>query len=172
MNIYDFDTTSEYSAENFAFYVGGGKEIITDYFIFTPQLSVLANSYSQESYTEEASNAVGREIDSFDAFYFQSSLGCSMAMYMGSEVFTFKPEIRAHWLHEWLGDDETINYNLIGGAETYRLALQAPEEDILKIGVGAAAQFGEYLELRADFDSRHSSNYSDYTLLGSLRYQF
>ena len=86
-----FDTTSDFSARNVAFYVGGGKEIKTDYFIITPQLSMLANSYSQDAYTEKASNAVGRNIDSFDAFYFQSSLGCSLGMYMGSEEFTFKP---------------------------------------------------------------------------------
>ncbi|MDH3981943.1 MAG: autotransporter outer membrane beta-barrel domain-containing protein, partial [Kiritimatiellaceae bacterium] len=172
MGVSTFDTTSDYSAQNIAFYVGGGKEMQTDYLIFTPQLSMLANSYAQDGYTEEASNAVEREIDSFDAFYLQSSLGCSMGMYIGSEEFTFKPEIRAHWLHEWIGDDENINYNLVGGTGSYNLALQAPEKDILKIGVGAAAKFGEYLELRVDLDTRQSGSYSDYTLLGSLRYQF
>ena len=95
-----------------------------------------------------------------------------MGMYMGSEDFTFKPEIRAHWLHEWMGDAETINYNLVDGTGTYKMTLQAPEKDILKIGIGAAAKFGEFLELRADLDTRRSGNYSDYTLLGSLRYQF
>ena len=52
------------------------------------------------------------------------------------------------------------------------MILQAPEEDIIKLGVGVSGKVGEYLELRADLDTRRGSNYSDYTLLGSLRYRF
>ena len=59
-----------------------------------------------------------------------------------------------------------------GNGTEYNMLLQAPESDILKLGAGLAAKMTEYLELRADLDTRWSSNYSDYTLFGSLRYQF
>jgi T5SS/PEP-CTERM-associated repeat protein len=167
-----FDTTADYDARNIAFYFGGGKEIAGQYLIFTPQASLLGNYYKQDSYTEDATTAVGREVDSFDALYIQSSIGGSMGFYAALGNVTLKPELRAYWLHEWNADEEKLDYSLIGGANSYTMLLQAPEEDILKLGIGTSAKLGDYLELRADLDTRIGSDYSDYTLLGSLRYQF
>ncbi|MDF7808509.1 autotransporter outer membrane beta-barrel domain-containing protein [Pontiellaceae bacterium B12219] len=167
-----FDTTAEYRAQTLSFFAGGGKEITRDYVIFTPELSFLGTYYFQENYQEEASNAVGRKVRSLETFNLQSSLGTSMAMYMGLGKITFKPEISAYWLHEWIGDEEEILYSLQGANGTYALDFQAPEKDILKLGIGSSAKWGEYLELRADLDGRFGSDYSDYTLLGSVRYQF
>ncbi|QBG47538.1 autotransporter domain-containing protein [Verrucomicrobia bacterium S94] len=165
-------TTADYNADNLAFSIGGGKEIVSRYLIFTPQASLLGNIYSQESYEEDAPYTVGREVDSFNAFYLQSAIGGSASFYMGMGNITFKPEIRLHWLHEWLADDDDLDYKLAGGASNYTLQLQAPEEDIFKLGIGSSAKIGEFLELRADLDTRFGKDYSDYTLLGSLRYQF
>ncbi len=167
-----FDTEADYDAKNIAFYFGGGKEITGKYLIFTPQASILGNYYKQDSYTEDATTAVAREVDSFDAFYLQSSLGASLGFYTQMGEVTLKPEIRLHWLHEWNADDESLDYSLVGGANNYSMKLQAPEEDILKLGIGTSAKLGDYLELRADLDTRQGSDYSDYTILGSLRYQF
>ncbi len=168
-----FDTQSDTDARNIAIYVGGGKEIAGKYLIYTPQVSLLGNYYNQDAYKEQASNAVARAVDSFDAFYLQSSVGGSMAMYVGMGDITIKPELRAYWQHEWNAKEESLGYSLIDGTgANYTMFLQAPEKDILKIGIGASAKLGEYLELRADLDTRQGKNYSDMTLLGSLRYQF
>lgn len=167
-----FDTSASYSSQNLALFAGGGKEIAGNYLIFTPQLSFLGNFYMQKAYTETSSNAVGRQVDSMNSFNLQSTLGTSMAMYLGMGTVTLKPELRAFWLHEWAGDEEKLNYSLIGGTGSYSMLLQAPEKDILKLGIGTSAKWGDYLELRADLDTRLGSNYRDYTLLGSLRYQF
>ncbi|WP_372798371.1 autotransporter domain-containing protein, partial [Pontiella sp.] len=167
-----FGTQAEYDAQNVAFSIGAGKEMIGQYLIFTPQVSFLGNLYFQDEYTETSSGAVTREVDSFNAFYLQSAVGGSAAMYLGMGDVTLKPEFRIHWMHEWLGDDESLDYKLSGGSNNYNLQLQAPEKDIFKIGIGSSAKFGEYLELRADLDTRFGKDYSDFTLLGSLRYQF
>jgi outer membrane autotransporter protein len=167
-----FNTEADYDAQNTAIYVGGGKEIIGDYLIITPHASLLANYYDQDSYTEESSNAVGREVESFDELYVQSELGCSVAFYTTLGKLLLKPEFRASWLHEFNADDEDLSYTLIGGTNPYVMTLQAPEEDILRLGAGISAKIGEYLELRTDLDTRTGSNYSDLTLSGSLRYQF
>ena len=119
-----------------------------------------------------ATNAVARSVDSFNALYVQSSIGCSLGVYMSMGDITFQPEIRAHWLHEFNASEEDLSYTLIGGTGNYSMMLQAPEEDILKLGAGVAAKLGEYLELRADLDTRQSANYSDFTMTGSIRYQF
>ena len=168
-----FDTTASYDARNIAFYLGGGKEIIGQYLIITPQASLLANYYEQDAYDEKSTTAVARSVDSFDALYVQSSLGCSLGVYMAMGEVTLKPEVRAHWLHEFNGDEETLPYSLVGGnGIPYSMTLQAPEADILRLGAGIAAKMSEYLELRFDLDTQQASDYSDYTVLGSLRYQF
>jgi len=167
------DTTASYDAQNIAFYLGGGKEIIGKYLVITPQASLLVNQYEQDAYEEEATTGVPRTMDAFDALYVQSSLGCNLALYTMVGEFTLKPELRAHWLHEFNGDEESLSYHLINGdGTTHNMLLQAPEEDILKLGAGVATKMSEYLELRFDLDTRMGSNYSDYTATGSLRYQF
>ncbi len=168
-----FDTTSEYDAMNLAFYLGGGKEFTGDYLIVTPQASLLVNYYEQDAYDEESTGAEPRSIDAFDALYVQSSIGCNLGVYSSMGNLTLKPELRAHWLHEFNASEETLPYRLVGGNGTsYNMILQAPEEDILKLGAGVSAKMSDYLELRADLDTRLGSGYSDYTLFGSLRYQF
>jgi outer membrane autotransporter protein len=167
-----FNTKASYDAQNTAIYVGGGKEIIGNYLIITPYASLLANYYDQDSYREKSSDAVGREVESFDELYVQSELGCSVAFYTAMGNLTLKPELRVSWMHEFNADEEDLSYNLIGGTNPYVMTLQAPEEDIIRLGAGITAKLSEYLELRADLDTRQGSEYSDYTLLGSLRYQF
>ncbi len=167
-----FDTTASYDAQNIAFYLGGGKEITGNYLIITPQASLLANYYEQDAYDEKSTTAVTRSVDSFDALYVQSSIGCNLGIYMAVREVTLKPEIRAHWLHEFNAKEEDLPYRLVGGTGNYTMFLQAPEEDILKLGAGLSAKMSEFLELRADLDTRQSKNYSDYTLVGSIRYQF
>jgi T5SS/PEP-CTERM-associated repeat protein len=167
-----FDTTADYNARNLAFYLGGGKEYASEYLIFTPEASLLANYYSQDSYDEKSTTAVARSVESFDTWYLQSSVGCKLAFYTAVGDTVIRPELRLHWLHEFNADEGDLPYALIGGTGSYQMQLQAPEEDILKLGVGCSAKVSEYLELRADLDTRRGSSYSDYTLLGSLRYQF
>jgi len=168
-----FDTKASYDAKNIAFYLGGGKEIVGTHLIITPQASLLANRYEQDAYDEESSDAVARSVDGFDALYVQSSLGCSLGFYSTMGTTVFKPELRAHWLHEFNGDDESLSYRLIDGSGTaYNMLLQAPDSDIFKLGAGFSAKMSEYLELRADVDARLSAEYSDFTFTGSLRYQF
>ncbi len=167
-----FDTKAKYDTQNVAIYFGGGKEIIGNYLVITPQASLLGNYYSQDSYTETSTTALPRKVDSFDNFYLQSAIGCNVGFYTAMGDMILKPELRAFWLHEFNAREEDLNYSVVGLAGTYNLQMQAPESDIIKIGGGLAAKVGEYMELRADLDARVASGYSDYTLFGSIRYQF
>jgi T5SS/PEP-CTERM-associated repeat protein len=167
-----FDTSADYDADNVAVYVGGGKEIVGDYLIITPKASLLGNYYNQQSYTEKSSTAVPRSVDSFDTFYLQSSLGCNVGFFVAKGDVFIRPELSAFWLHEFNAQEESVVYSLAGGTDSYFLLLQSPEEDLFKLGAGVSAKIGEYLELRADLDGRYASDYSDYTLRGTVRYQF
>jgi T5SS/PEP-CTERM-associated repeat protein len=167
-----FDTKADYDADNVAVYIGGGKEIVGDYLIITPQASLLGNYYNQESYDEESSTAVPRSVASFDTFYLQSRLGCNVGVYIAMDEIFIRPELSAFWLHEFNAQEEDLVYTLAGGSGSYIMQLQAPEEDLFKIGAGASAKLGEYLEVRVDIDGRYASDYSDYTLLGTIRYRF
>lgn len=167
-----FNTTADYDAQNIAFYLGGGKEITGRYLIITPQASLLANRYSQGDYSE-TSDGVARAVESFDTLYVRSALGCNIGFYSSVGETSVKTELRGHWLHEFNSDEESVKYRLIGGDGTaHTLFMQAPESDILRLGAGITAKMSEYLELRADLDTRQAAHYSDYTVLGSLRYQF
>lgn len=167
-----FNTDASYDAHNVAVYIGGGKEITGNYLIITPQASLLGNYYKQDSYVESSSTAVPRKVDSFNTVYVQSAIGCNVGFYSTVGDTTIKPEFRAFWLHEFNAREEDVSYSLVGGTGSYNVQMQAPESDIFKLGGGISTKMGEYLEIRADLDARMASSYSDYTLLGSIRYQF
>lgn len=166
-----FNTTSDYDANNIAIFFGAGKEMIGDYLIITPKVSLLANIYNQDGYTESATNAVGRTVDGFNTWYLQSSIGFDVALYAGvGENFTIKPEVRLHWLHEFNADEESVRYQVNGS--DFNMILQSPDSDIIKLGAGLSAEISEYTEISLDGDLRFGDNYSDYTIGGSVRYQF
>ena len=169
-----FDTTGAFDARNVAVYFGGGKEIIGQYLVFTPQASLLANYYAQDGYTESSTTAVARQIGSASTFYLQSSLGCNVAGYHRiSDETTMKGEARAFWMHEFNAREEDLDYRLVGGnSQYYTLQMQAPESDVIKIGFGISMIFEDSAEFRVDLDSSMAGSYTDHTLSGTFRVRF
>ena len=85
--------------------------------------------------------------------------------YMGMGEITLKPELRAHWLHEFNAKEEDLPYQLVGGTGNYNMILQAPEEDILKLGAGISAQLSDLLEVRIDLDTAHQRKVDHYAIV-------
>jgi outer membrane autotransporter protein len=161
---------ADYDADNIAIYFGGGKEIQSsgnDGVVFTPEAALVASYYGQDSYTDGL-----MQVDAYDRWSVQSRLGAALAVQkpMGSAVL--KPEFRTYWLHEFNADPDQIGYSLMGGAGRYGFGVQAPEEDILELGVGISSTFNDRLELALDFDAQFSDLYKALTVGGRIMYEF
>ncbi len=159
----------DFDADNYAVYVGGGKEIReTDGdLLFTPEAALIIGYYDQEDYNDGA-----MDIDAYDRWSYQSRLGAALALQKHAGSVVLKPEVRIHWLHEFNADPDQIGYSLMGGTGRYTFGVQAPDEDILEVGAGFSATFNDRLELVLDVDAQHSELYKAINVSGRIMYEF
>ncbi len=167
-----FGTHSDHKASNYALYLGGGREIRSrnGRVILTPEGSVLMSDYIQNAYTE--GGMLPREVHAYERTSIASSLGATLAVQQEFDIMILKPEVRAHWLHEFDTDTESASYSLVGGTGEYHYSMPAAEENMLEAGAGLTAQFHDELSLGLDVDWRFGKDYDAYTVSGRMVYEF
>lgn len=173
----------EYDASTMGLYIGGGMDFSTfnDSMLFTPEVSLLSTYYDRDGYTETAAAAgpyPDKVWDAYDQWSYLSSLGATLSMNRQFESFDlemeFHPEIRAHWLHEFNADMDADTYLMEGGTTPIGVALQAREEDLIKVGAGVrfAKWNSDTLEFGLDFDGIFGEDYEAYIFSGKLLHRF
>jgi|GEM_PF-5563858 len=170
-------TSADYNAHSVSAYVGGGMGLsLGDTLLFTPEASILSTYYKRDSYTETGFGA--KKWDAYDQWSYLGSLGGTLSMTRRIDSFNlamaFRPELRAHWLHDFNADMDETTYTLAGGANSINVDLQAREEDLLKLGAGIrfSSWESETLEFGVDFDATFGEDYKAYVLSGKLLHRF
>lgn len=167
-------TEADFDADNFAAYIGGGKELAKGAWRITPEAALTVGYYDQEAYTETARGVgIPASVDSYSQWSYQTSLGGSLAYLKEFDNnVTLRPEIRAYWLHELDAKDQGQNYRLTSGTQQHEFTVHSPDEDVLEIGAGVSTQLGDSLEVRVDVDMQISDNYDGVTASGRIAYEF
>ncbi|MCF7817574.1 MAG: autotransporter domain-containing protein [Kiritimatiellales bacterium] len=161
--------TGRFDADNYAVYVGGGKEfqLSNTGLLFTPEAALLVGYYGQESYNDGL-----MDVGTYDRWSYQSRIGAAFALPRQCGTAVLKPEVRAYWLHEFNADSDQIGYSLTGGTGRYTFGVQAPDEDVLEAGVGLGIAFSDRLEIVLDVDGQYSDRYEAITVSGRAVYDF
>ncbi|MEI6890774.1 MAG: autotransporter domain-containing protein, partial [Pontiella sp.] len=173
-----FDTSAEFDANQLAFYLGGGKELLylDDRLIVTPSAGILGGLYMQEGYTEQADNAIARKVDDYNRFSFRSEFGVQAIFHKHLKKFVLMPETHVNWLHEFNDDEDQVDFSLVGGTGSYSFGMQAPVSDILEVGVGlslwAESRNNVVYEWALGFDSRFGDGYSANAINARLVVEF
>jgi outer membrane autotransporter protein len=168
-----FGTKANYDAGDYAFYMGAGKQITKDAWVFTPEASLTVSYYDQDAYVETSTIGVPASVDAYDRWSYLASLGGSASYLMELENgMTLVPEVRAYWLHEFAVKDEEQSYTLVGGSERHSFTVKSPDEDTFEIGTGISSRIAEGLEVRVDLDAQVSENYESVTASGRITYEF
>jgi outer membrane autotransporter protein len=161
-----FDTSAEFSANQLAYYIGGGKEMTfkNDQLFLTPSAGLLGSYYAQEKYTEDATTAVPRDVDAYDRWSMQSELGIKVSFEREYDRFVLMPETHASWLHEFNSDEQDVDYSLVGGTGDYTFHMQAPVDNLFEVGLGLAVwtenKEGVIFEWALGLDARFGDGYS------------
>ncbi|MCF7864321.1 MAG: autotransporter domain-containing protein, partial [Kiritimatiellales bacterium] len=171
----DFDVTSSVDASQTAFYIGGGKEFKDpdgSRALLHPLLGLQVSQFNQDAYTEKSANAVAKNVDSYDRWSYQSILGATMILPATGKTVDLETQLRAHWLHEFNGDNETVGYTLVGSSQPGQFVLRSPDQNVGQFGIGCVAKWQNGLQLRADLDGQVSSTFYSATVSGALLYEF
>ncbi len=173
-----FDTSSDVDANQFAFNLSGGKELIymEDRLFVTPSAGILSGLYSQDAYTEKSSNAVAKQVDAYSYWSFQSELGVKAAYHKELTKNVLMPEMHANWLHQFNADADQLGYSLVGGTGNYSFGMQAPVADLLEVGVGLSlwteSKKGTVSEWVLGLDSRFGDGYSATAFNARMLFEF
>jgi hypothetical protein len=179
--IESFGYEGDYNANMLGMYLGGGYGMaaFNDKLLFTPEASILLTYYGHGSYTETSSVGMpDKDYDSYDHWSQLLSMGATLSMVKQIESFrtelAFQPEIRAHWLHEFNADLEDETYVMADGVNSISAALQAREEDLIKVGAGI--RFSKWdndtTEFGIDLDGVFGRDYDAYIISGKLMHSF
>ena len=167
-----FGSEAEMDASTAVFYIGASEEAISGPITFTPVVAFQVANYSQDSYDEVSENAIGRSVDSYDRWSYQSILGFTLGSVKTMESFDFITRVKASWQHEFNTDIESLNYTLIGGTDPHYFLIQAPVEDAFDLGVSIGALFGKSLEFSLGLDGRYSKEFMAVGYNGKIQYSF
>lgn len=176
-----FRLDGSFDADMTGGYLGGGYDLIDvgGATIFTPEASVQYAMYEQDAYTESGTAAIPRVIEGFDADSLLSSLGMNISMLSAKkqDTYGYKADLRLHWMHEFNPDPSDIGFVLQGGGNTYSLAYPALDEDLFRIGIGAAffntlPHQPKNVMLRIDFDELFGDGFNSHNLSAKVVYAF
>ena len=164
-------------ASQTAFYIGGGKEFKDkdSDALLRPMLGLQVSQFDQDAYSETSPsvNAVGKDVDAYDRWSYQSTLGASMIIPTKGKKANFETEFRAFWLHEFNDDEEIVDYTLVGSSQPGQFILRSPDQDVAQFGIGFMADCNKSgLKLRTDIDTQFSKTYNSITVSGALLYEF
>ncbi|MBN2684137.1 MAG: autotransporter domain-containing protein [Pontiellaceae bacterium] len=170
-----FGFQGKYDAGNGSVYLGGGREIglFGGGLTFTPEASMQLGYYYQDRHRETTLGGLGRNVDSYDQFSAQSSVGATLALEKEVGNAVWQPELSVRWLHEYEPDADPLNYTIFGGLGTqYSAVVNSPEEDIIETGLGLSCTLQNNISLRFDVDWRRGDDYDAYTGSGRIVYRF
>ena len=174
----------DYNAQTlgFALGTGYGMSFFKDKWLFTPEASYLGTFYSRESYTEKSSLDTpfpDKAYDSYDEWSHLTSIGATLSMIGVIESFKteleYRPEVRAHWLHEFNADLENDSYVMAGGSgDSIAVALQAREEDLVRLGAGIRISEwqNDTTEFGLDVDGAFGADYHNIMFSGRFMHRF
>jgi outer membrane autotransporter protein len=173
-----FDTSAEFDSSQFAYYLGGGKELVfnEDRVFVTPSAGLMGGWYMQDSYTESSSTAVAKNVDAYNHWSLNSEIGAKVAFHKDFMRSVLMPEVHANWIHQFNADEEQVGYSLAGGTGQYSFGMAAPVSDLLELGIGLSlwtdSKGGSVYEWGLGFDSRFGDGYSASALNARLVVEF
>ena len=142
----------DYDGQQYTAKLSVNRDIMLPYnTIFTPIAALQYTHIRQEGYTETGGDGtLNQTISDSDANVFQSGLGFSFAYNNHPRL---KPEFRAMWWHDFIGDEQEVVAQ-IGGIAGPRFRIQGAEaaRDRLETGLDLTYQAGNGMDIILGYD--------------------
>jgi outer membrane autotransporter protein len=90
-------------------------------------------------------------------------------MFIGRELLT---QVKLRWMNHITVLDEEADFSLVGGDETYQMALLNAPKSLVELGLGAQLRMNRSFSLLMGFDYETGGGYSANRLSAGVRYNF
>jgi hypothetical protein len=169
-----FDVTSSTKAAQSALYIGGGKQFTEEESssLLRPSLGLQISHFDQDAYTEQSENAVAKDVEAYDRLSYQSILGGAMLIPKAGKKVDWENEFRVYWLHDFNGDEDSLNYTLVDSQQPGQFIFRSPDQDVGQLGYSLLAKWKNGFQLRGGIDGQISKSFYSTTFSGSILYEF
>lgn len=159
----------------FAGFIGAGHDWKHNCWIFGPT-GTLQYTYAEfDGFTEGDTTLARLHFPDQDQDSLRSTIGFHLAhehVAKGDGV-TFRPEVRAAWLHEYFDKGYNIDANLVGCEELFTVKGAEVGRDSAVVNGGVTAMFGDALAAYLFYTGQFGrDNYADSAVSGGLRFSW
>lgn len=167
-----FGTDAETEATVVALYGALSEEQSYGPFTFAFVAGLQAASYRQSAYDETSSVAIGLEVDNYDRWSVESTLGGTLGATHMFKNFDLITQLNMGWRHEFNSDPDELDFRLEGGLRRHTFEVDAPSSDIVDLGVDISALFKERLEVGVGLEGRIAQEFSALNYNAKVQYSF
>lgn len=151
-----------------------GYPVKVDGITLTPFASMAYNALWQEGYTETGAAGANLRVGDADTDSIRSGLGAKFAATVGSSGgYTFKPNARAAWMHEFNDEapDMTSTFTASGGTSFKTPGIKMATDAAI-VGVGLDVMSNDSMKVSFKYDAELKDAFVGHTGLLQLRKEF
>ena len=116
----DYIARGDYHAQDFSFYMGGGRDCPVGDYTFSPLVSLQYIAYRQDGFEESGGDGAGLLVDPRNANSLRSRVGGQVRRVYRRGAAKIVPELFAGWAHEYLANDP-LEARFLGGVTPFSI---------------------------------------------------
>ncbi len=141
-------SSAEYHVHQLGFYAGGRRRIGEGRrIVLVPGAAVSGGYYNQASHTDRGAGRPDILVENYETWSGQSELSCALESPLVFRRSVVTPRVLVGWVHEFNADSDRMDYSIAGVDGSYTFLLQAPVEDLFRLGTSLDARLGERIEI-------------------------
>jgi outer membrane autotransporter protein len=166
--------SAEYGGRRFALYTETGlRGVPINGWIFEPVGTLQYTSLRQDDFVETGAGGLGLIGDVISTESLRSGVGIRVATTVNCDGWSFAPEFRARWLHEFANENADYRPAFVGAPDRPFIILGTMiDRDSALLGLGVNASWRRNLSVNLDYDLRSNSDLQVHNLTASVRFSW
>ncbi len=167
-------TKSRHSAKVYSASTNAGYVFGKDKWSLRPGLNINYALLHEDSYSESRGGDLSLDIDSRDSQSLQSRLGISLSREIRLNKAMIIPDIRMHWLREFVTEPSDIKAGFKDSNSTFKARARKVPENSAILGLGFNARFSERIFGAVDYEYTfmESNQGSEQNISAQLKIRF
>jgi outer membrane autotransporter protein len=139
----------------------------------TPNLMAHYSHYNAEGYTEKGAGGAGLKVDGNSMNIFEVGAGVESGWdFKTEEGESIKPELRAGYRYDLIGDNLNISSSFVGGGSSFDTQGADPARGTISLGGGLTYYTVDNWEVSGNYEFEHKSDYNSNSGFLRAAYKF
>jgi uncharacterized protein with beta-barrel porin domain len=127
---------ADFNGQQYAAMIAAGKHFVFGQTIVTPLASLQLSHISVDNYQETGAGDASLRVNSQNYDFVQTGLGVKAERLIQFGAYTYKPEVHAKWLHDFMSTTMHQDAAFAGGSGTFSASGIKQDRDLFDVGAG------------------------------------